>query len=545
MGCESFEPAAMRPGEPRYQSCRRRGGGRKPCGGRAAEAGQARDGPRGRLRARDLRRPPALPRRDDLRVHRHDDRPRVVEVPVGDLAGPDGRLRGPAALHLRRPPGRVPALVPRRDEARVHVEPGRREGGAALRPARRGRRGREAHRRSRRAWTRSRGPPTGRGSPSPRASATTPTTKRTTASASHVTSRRSSTGSTASAGRSTVHVTSSSVPSDGSAEPKQLTDGASSDSSARMVARLDADRVRLGATQELGHRPVVRHLSRRARRADVRRSSRTPTRRAAHRRGRRTARRSPTTASPDRGSWGTKHTQVAVIDVASREWKVLTSSLDRNCSPFMAGREPMWLGKRILFAIEDHGNNALYTVPGGGGRKPEQVLGGNIRLGGYDIANGMGVHIQTTPTALPEVYCGDKRLTHFGKDFAAATNAREADALHREVGGRLRRRGVDHEAGELRRGTEVPRPAEHPRGPVHAVRQHLLRRVPGVHGGRLRRRLLEPARVVRLLAGLGRRDQRTGARRLRLGDGRLPGPHGRHRHRARRSTTSAIRSASA
>jgi dipeptidyl aminopeptidase/acylaminoacyl peptidase len=123
---------------------------------------------------------------------------------------------------------------------------------------------------------------------------------------------------------------------------------------------------------------------------------------------------------PDRGSWGTKHTQIAVIDVETREWKMLTTSLDRNCSPFMAAREPLWIGKRILFAIEDHGNNALYTVPAGAGRRPERVLGGNIRLAGYDIANGMGVHIQTTPTALPEVYCGQKRLTHFGKDFAKA-----------------------------------------------------------------------------------------------------------------------------
>ena len=121
--------------------------------------------------------------------------------------------------------------------------------------------------------------------------------------------------------------------------------------------------------------------------------------------------------TPER--WGTKHTQIAVVDVATRETKLLSKSLDRNCSPFMASREPMWLDdNRILFAIEDHGNNALYTVPASGSRKPTQVLGGDIRLAGYDFAKGRGVHAQTTPTKLSEIFFGDKQLTSFGKDFA-------------------------------------------------------------------------------------------------------------------------------
>ena len=121
--------------------------------------------------------------------------------------------------------------------------------------------------------------------------------------------------------------------------------------------------------------------------------------------------------TPER--WGTKHTQIGVVDLKTRETKLLSKSLDRNCSPFMASREPMWIdANRILFAIEDHGNNALYTVPASGSRKPTQVLGGNIRLVGYDFANGRGVHAQTTPTKLAEVFFGDKQLTNFGKDFA-------------------------------------------------------------------------------------------------------------------------------
>jgi dipeptidyl aminopeptidase/acylaminoacyl peptidase len=83
----------------------------------------------------------------------------------------------------------------------------------------------------------------------------------------------------------------------------------------------------------------------------------------------------------------------------------------------MATRAPIWLGAQLLFAVEDHGNNALYTVPARGRKKPTPVLAGAFRLGGYDVAGGIRVHVQTTPTSLPELYCGDKQLTDFGKDF--------------------------------------------------------------------------------------------------------------------------------
>jgi dipeptidyl aminopeptidase/acylaminoacyl peptidase len=118
------------------------------------------------------------------------------------------------------------------------------------------------------------------------------------------------------------------------------------------------------------------------------------------------------------GRWGTVHGQVAVVDLETRESKILTSSLDRNCSLFMATREPIWLGEKLLFGIEDHGNNALYTVPAGGRRKPAPVLEGNFRINGYDIRGGVGVHVLTTPTKLGELFCGDKQLTDFGKTFA-------------------------------------------------------------------------------------------------------------------------------
>ena len=118
------------------------------------------------------------------------------------------------------------------------------------------------------------------------------------------------------------------------------------------------------------------------------------------------------------GRIGTKHTQVGVLDIATKTTTLLTGSLDRNCAPFMATREPVWTDNDyVLFATEDRGNNIAYRVHTGGKRKPEPFLTGNVRLAGYDRAGGEGVHVQTTPTELPELHYGDKRITTFGKAF--------------------------------------------------------------------------------------------------------------------------------
>ncbi len=109
--------------------------------------------------------------------------------------------------------------------------------------------------------------------------------------------------------------------------------------------------------------------------------------------------------TPERS--GTKHTQIAV------DGKILTAHLDRNCSPFMASREPMWLGNdKILFALEEHGNNTLLTTDLNG--KTRVVLQGDFRLHGYD---GPKVHARSTPTTLPEIFNGTKQLTNFTKTF--------------------------------------------------------------------------------------------------------------------------------
>jgi dipeptidyl aminopeptidase/acylaminoacyl peptidase len=114
-----------------------------------------------------------------------------------------------------------------------------------------------------------------------------------------------------------------------------------------------------------------------------------------------------------------KHIQIAVIDVASGERRVLTTSLDRTCSPYPELREPIWDGPdHVLFAIEDHGNSHLYRVAVDGSAAPELVIGGDQALTGVDAVGGTIVHAATAPTSLSEVFAGDRQLTQVGAPFA-------------------------------------------------------------------------------------------------------------------------------
>jgi dipeptidyl aminopeptidase/acylaminoacyl peptidase len=79
----------------------------------------------------------------------------------------------------------------------------------------------------------------------------------------------------------------------------------------------------------------------------------------------------------------------------------------------------LWLdGSEILFAAEDQGNDVVYTVPRTGSDAPRIVRGGVFRLGGYDHAAGVGVHVRSTTTTLPDLYYRDTQLTEHGADFA-------------------------------------------------------------------------------------------------------------------------------
>jgi dipeptidyl aminopeptidase/acylaminoacyl peptidase len=113
-----------------------------------------------------------------------------------------------------------------------------------------------------------------------------------------------------------------------------------------------------------------------------------------------------------------RHTQIAVVDPDSGgDRRILTASLDRQCSPYPDLREPIWDGDSIVFAVEDHGNVHLYRVSPDGA-EPELVVDGTIVLSGYDVRDGVVVRAGTTSPNLSELYADDTQLTSVGKGFA-------------------------------------------------------------------------------------------------------------------------------
>jgi len=124
-----------------------------------------------------------------------------------------------------------------------------------------------------------------------------------------------------------------------------------------------------------------------------------------------------------------KHVQIAAIDLTSGERRVLTTSLDRNCSPYPELREPIWEATgHVLFTVEDQGNSHLYRVRADGTAQPERVIGGDQVLTGIDAAAGRIVHAASRPTTLSEIFAGDRQLTEVGKAF---TEPRELMAPER------------------------------------------------------------------------------------------------------------------
>jgi len=109
---------------------------------------------------------------------------------------------------------------------------------------------------------------------------------------------------------------------------------------------------------------------------------------------------------------------VAVVPAEGGTHRVLTESVDRTCAPYPPIREPLWDGDRILFALEDRGNVHVYAVAVDGSAAPEPVLDGERVVSGFDLRDGTLVHTQTTATELAELYVGERALTQAGRDFA-------------------------------------------------------------------------------------------------------------------------------
>ena len=119
------------------------------------------------------------------------------------------------------------------------------------------------------------------------------------------------------------------------------------------------------------------------------------------------------------------HSQVGVI--VDGGVSLLTTSLDRNCSPYVGeARAPLWEGAgaaaTLVFGIEDGGNTHLYRVAADGSGAPELVVGGERTVTGWDVAGGVVAFTAGTPTALTELFVVDgggveRKLTSIGEPF--------------------------------------------------------------------------------------------------------------------------------
>jgi dipeptidyl aminopeptidase/acylaminoacyl peptidase len=122
-----------------------------------------------------------------------------------------------------------------------------------------------------------------------------------------------------------------------------------------------------------------------------------------------------------------RHGRIAVLDVATKERRLLTESLDRNAMPYPPMREPIWDGETLLFPVEDQGTEPLYRVAADGSGKPESVIEGAFCLAGLDAKDGTIVHSLTTPTMPPELFVGDRQVTDVSAGFVAASKLAEPE----------------------------------------------------------------------------------------------------------------------
>jgi dipeptidyl aminopeptidase/acylaminoacyl peptidase len=116
------------------------------------------------------------------------------------------------------------------------------------------------------------------------------------------------------------------------------------------------------------------------------------------------------------------HGQIGVMQPDGSGLRLLTTSLDRNCTPFPNFREPLWNDGRIVFTIEDSGNTPLYSAAADGSSAPELLLGGERAITAYDVRGGTIAYVASTHTTLGELFIGDRQVTSFtaGRDYLDA-----------------------------------------------------------------------------------------------------------------------------
>ncbi len=111
-----------------------------------------------------------------------------------------------------------------------------------------------------------------------------------------------------------------------------------------------------------------------------------------------------------------RHGQIGVMHPDGTGLRLLTTSLDRQCTPFPNFREPIWVNGRIVFTIEDGGNTHLYAVAADGSTAPELLVGGERSISAYDMRGDTIAYVASTHTTLGELFIGDRQVTSLTGD---------------------------------------------------------------------------------------------------------------------------------
>jgi dipeptidyl aminopeptidase/acylaminoacyl peptidase len=108
----------------------------------------------------------------------------------------------------------------------------------------------------------------------------------------------------------------------------------------------------------------------------------------------------------------------------------LTTDIDRTWDPLPGDRQPVWLNSHELLAsMEDRGDSHLYSIAAD--RAPKLVVGGERMIAAWDGAGGTIAFAATTPTMPAELHTVvdgvERRLTDHTDAFCARVNPRPAE----------------------------------------------------------------------------------------------------------------------
>jgi dipeptidyl aminopeptidase/acylaminoacyl peptidase len=121
------------------------------------------------------------------------------------------------------------------------------------------------------------------------------------------------------------------------------------------------------------------------------------------------------------GPW---HGQVAVLDVDGGTEVVLTTALDRNCSPYPASTGPQFRDDDIVFMLERGGCAHLWRVDARAGAQPEPIVDGERMLSGFDVVGDTIAFVASAPASLPELFVlrdgREVQITDLGAAFVKA-----------------------------------------------------------------------------------------------------------------------------